>query len=113
MASRECRAFSARPQSRTNRRPSPGFRPDAMFVRATGVGENAFSTRKTIDVGASDVTVELQMQAAPSVSGKVVFANPNAKARSALSVRLVSEDTNSTFTQPVNSEGSFTFKAAI
>jgi hypothetical protein len=83
-----------------------GVPPGHYVVRVAAAGENPFTTRKSIDVGSSDLTVELQMQAAPSVSGKM----GNSKPSSPLSVRLVAEDTPTSYTQPVDAKGSFSFK---
>ena len=56
-------------------------------------GKNGYeaSARKAIDVGQSDVSAELSMSPPSSISGKVVFKDPNHKPRRATYVRLVTE----------------------
>jgi hypothetical protein len=83
-----------------------GVPPGRYIVRVAGSGENPFAVRKTIDVGASDVTVDLNVQPAPTVSGKVVFkTKPNA----AIYLRLVNEATNAALSRAIEPDGTFSF----
>jgi len=87
-----------------------GVPPGRYTVQVIGAGPNALVARKTIDVGASDVNVELQLQPPPSITGKIMFAG--ARPRGSLYARLVSDKTGSTYSQPVNATGSFSYTNA-
>jgi len=86
-----------------------GVPPGRYVVRIAGSGENPFSVRKTIDVGAIDVTVDLPIQPAPLVSGKVTFANASARPKSSLYVRLQNDANTSALTRALEPDGSFAF----
>lgn len=86
-----------------------GVPPGRYMVRIAGSGENPFSVRKTIDVGVTDVTVDLPIQPAPSVSGKVAFANPSGRPKSTLYIRLVNQATSAITARALEADGSFVF----
>jgi len=86
-----------------------GVPPGRYTVRLAGAGQNPFSIRKTIDVGASDVNVDMAIQPAPSVSGKVTLKNPNVQPRGTVYVRLQNETTGSVIARAIGPDGSFSF----
>jgi len=86
-----------------------GVPPGRYLVRIQGSGQNPFGVRKTIDVGTSDITVDLPIQPASTVKGKVSFANPAARRKSSMYVRLTNDVTGVTQTRPVDADGSFFF----
>jgi hypothetical protein len=88
-----------------------GVPPGRYIVRIAGTGENPFSVRKTIDVGASDVVIDLAMQPPPTVAGKVTFKNAGTKPRSTMYAVLVNEATGGTVARPIDSDGSFAWPA--
>jgi hypothetical protein len=65
--------------------------------------------RKPIDVDAGDRTIELAPQPAPSVSGKVVFQNPNVKPKRTLYVRMVNQDTGFAVARAMDADGGFSW----
>jgi hypothetical protein len=87
----------------------PAVPPGRYQVHLAGGGENPFSARKTIDVASTDVTVELALQPPPSVSGRVVFANPAARPKSTVYVRLIDEVDGPLRARAVETDGSFVF----
>jgi hypothetical protein len=86
-----------------------GVPPGRYIVRIAGSGDNPFAVRKTIDVGTSDVTVDLTLQPPPSISGKVTFKNPGVKPRATLYVRLVNDANGATVVRTVGPDGGFSF----
>jgi hypothetical protein len=81
-----------------------GIPPGHYVVHFSATGG---SMRKPIDVGAGDLTVELAPQAAPSVSGKVAFKNPNAKPKRPIYVRLMNQETGAAIARAVEPDGTF------
>jgi Carboxypeptidase regulatory-like domain len=81
-----------------------GVPPGRYSARFTGGGG---AMHKTIDIGSSDVTLEVIPKPAPSVSGKVTFADPGTKPRSTMYLRLVNEATGNAIARAINAEGSF------
>lgn len=66
------------------------------------------SMHKTVEVGTADVTVEVTPRPAPSIVGKVAFANPP---RSTVYLRLINEATGSAIARAVDRDGSFTWNS--
>lgn len=75
-------------------------------------GKNGYeaSARKEIDIGQSDLSVELSMAPPPSVSGNVVFKDPARKPRRAAYVRLVAESNGTAIARSLDSTGVFSFE---
>ena len=72
-----------------------GVLPGHYIVSVDGRNGSTSVARKAIDVGQSDFSVDLAMAPAPSVSGKVVFVDPDRRPRRAAYVRLVAESNGS------------------
>lgn len=89
-----------------------GVPPGRYIVRISAAGEGAFLAQKVIDVGASDVVVEIAPEPAPSAAGTVSMASPRVRRRGNLSMRLTDQSGRS-YTQPVNADGSFRFPVAV
>jgi 5-hydroxyisourate hydrolase-like protein (transthyretin family) len=86
-----------------------GVPPGHYVVRIAGSSANVdYSARQPLDVNGSNVTVELAMRRAPTVTGTIQFKNPSAK-RGSLFARLIRNDTNSVLATAVHADGSFTF----
>jgi len=84
-----------------------GVPPGRYTVRIAGTGDNPFSVRKIIDVGTSDVVVDLAMQPAPSVAGKVTFKDAGTKPRATMYAVLVNEATGGASARAIEPDGSF------
>ncbi len=63
---------------------------------------------QVIDVGSSDMTVELTLETRPAVTGKVAF-KPADPVPAGLAVNLVSETNGSGFGAPIEADGTFRF----
>lgn len=74
-----------------------------------GTGDTA-SARKAIDVGGSDVTVELELASAPSVVGKVIFKDPGRKPSRSVYVRLIDDSTGAVISRPIDPSGVFSIE---
>lgn len=87
----------------------PGVPPGRYTVRLTGTGDPPFTARKTIEVGSSDVVVDLTMQSPTSVSGKVTFKNAGMRPRGSMYAVLVNEATGGQLARMIAPDGSFTW----
>lgn len=92
--------FLMQPQS------SDGVPPGRYSARFNGTGG---AMHRTVDVGVSDVTIEIIPKPAPSAEGKVTFADPDAKPRSTMYLRLVNEATGAAIARAIGGDGSFTW----
>ena len=86
-----------------------GVLPGRYIVSINGRNGTTASARKAIDVGASDVTVEVTLEPAPTVSGKVVFKDAARRPRRPAYLRLVDESTGAALARPIDSAGMFSF----
>jgi Carboxypeptidase regulatory-like domain len=87
-----------------------GVFPGHYMLRVEGRNGYTDSARTAIDVGASDVTVELAMQPATRVHGSVVFKDPARRPRRAVTVRLIDESTNGARAAAMSASGEFSIE---
>ncbi len=87
----------------------PGVPPGRYTVRLTGTGDAPFTARETIEIGSSDVVVDLKMRPPPSVTGKVAFKHDGVKPRGTLIAMLVNETTGASIARVVGPDGSVTW----
>ena len=86
-----------------------GVLPGHYIVSIDGRNGNTSSARKAIDVGQSDVSVDLTMLPAASVGGKVVFKNPDNRPHRPAYIRLVAESNGAAIARQVDASGVFSF----
>ena len=86
-----------------------GVLPGHYIVSIDGRNGDTSSARKAIDVGQSDVSVDLAMAPAPSVSGKVIFKDPDHRPRRPAYIRLVAESNGASIARQVDASGVFSF----
>ncbi len=86
-----------------------GVLPGHYLVLVEGRNGNTSSARKAIDVGASDVTVDLAMQPPPTVSGKVTFKDSEGRPRRPAYVRLIDESNGVALARAIDAAGAFSF----
>ncbi len=86
-----------------------GVLPGHYTVQIDGRNGDTSSARKEIEVGQSDVNVDLAMAPPPKVSGKVVFKDPNLRPHRPAYVRLVAESNGSAIARVLDSSGVFSF----
>ncbi len=87
----------------------PAVPPGHYTVRAQAAGSKPVNLQRDIEVGSSDVTVELASRAPPFVSGKLAFKNPETKLRGPIYVQLVDEWDMRSVTMDVGANGEFSF----
>ncbi|HVO99626.1 MAG TPA: carboxypeptidase-like regulatory domain-containing protein [Bryobacteraceae bacterium] len=90
-----------------------GVTPGLYTVRVEGRNGNTSSARKTINVGQSDVSVDLTLAPGASVSGTVVFQDPAPKPQRAVYVRLVDESNGASMNRALDSAGGFSFENVV
>lgn len=86
-----------------------GVLPGHYVVLVDGRNGNTSSGRKAIDVGQSDVVVDLTMEPAPTVGGKVVFKDPQRRPRRPAYVRLIDESNGGALARAIDPSGTFSF----
>ncbi len=86
-----------------------GVPPGRYTLEFLETGENPRLARKVIDVANIDVTVQLESQPSPAVSGRVTFSQPGVRPKSPLYAQLVHE-TVGVFTRVVSDDGTFSVK---
>ena len=86
-----------------------GVLPGHYVVLVDGRNGNTSSGRKAIDVGQSDVVVDLTMEPAPTVGGKVVFKDPQRRPRRPAYVRLIDESNGGALARAIDPSGTFFF----
>jgi hypothetical protein len=86
-----------------------GVLPGHYIVSIDGRNGDTSSARKAIDVGQSDVSVDLTMAPAASVSGKVIFKDPDHRPRRPAYIRLVAESNGAAIARQVDASGVFSF----
>ena len=84
----------------------PGVQPGRYVVRYTGTDGNM---RKEIEVAGADGTVEIIPKPAPTLTGKVVFQNPQDQPRHPVFVTLTDEDTGEAVAAALDAKGIFSW----
>ena len=89
--------------------------PGHYTVRVTtGAGESSnVEGSAAVDVNGSDVTTEIALHPAPTLSGTVHFKNPNARTRGSALVSLFNEQNMLMYNTPVRPDGSFVFPRVL
>jgi hypothetical protein len=86
-----------------------GVAPGHYVVMVAARSGGTASARKAIDVGGSDVTVELELASAPSVGGKVIFKDPARKPGRPVYVRLIDDSNGAVIVRSIDPSGVFSF----
>lgn len=86
-----------------------GVLPGHYTVSVDGRNGDTSSGRMSIDVGQSDVDVEIAMRPAPKVSGKIIFKNSGQPPARQVYIRLVDEATGGVINRAMDSTGGFSF----
>jgi hypothetical protein len=88
----------------------PGVFPGHYLVTVEGRNGNTSAGRKEIDVSGADVKVDLVMQPAPKLQGRVIFRENAGKPKRSLLVRLIDDASGSARAATVDASGSFSFE---
>jgi hypothetical protein len=86
-----------------------GVLPGHYIVSVEGRNGDTSLARKAIDVGQSEVSVDLTLAPAASVSGKVNFNDPDHQPRRPTYIRLVAESNGAAIARALDASGVFSF----
>lgn len=88
--------------------------PGHYTVRVTtGTSGNDLEGSAAVDVNGADVTVEVAMHPSATLSGLVIFKNPNTKPPGSMVIGLATEEGVSPFNALVRPDGRFVFPAVL
>jgi protocatechuate 3,4-dioxygenase beta subunit len=80
----------------------------AVRITATENGRN-LAAWQSVEVGSSDVAVQLALKPAPSIVGTVEFKDPSTRPRGTVAIRVTYDVTGFTVSRTVAADGSFEF----